>query len=176
MRPAAVASGSIFLVGFMGAGKSAVGRSLAGLLHRPFSDTDELVVRAAGCPIETIFRERGEGRFREIEWDVLREVAAETGGVIATGGGLFLGVTQRAAIRRSGASIWLDARFDVIASRLGESAMRPLWSGADALERRAMFERRRAAYALADGTVDASEGSVDEVARRVAAAWRSLSR
>ena len=176
MRAGMSRDAPIFLVGFMGTGKTAVGRVLAEALGRDFADTDGLVEAAAGCSIETIFRERGEGRFREMEWDVLREVGVRVGTVIATGGGLFLGVAQRALIRDRGVSIWLDAPFDAIAMRVRDGAGRPLWHGADDVERRAMFERRRAAYALADATVDAGRGDVDAVAGRVASRWRSLFR
>ena len=168
--------GPVFLVGFMGAGKTVVGQALARRLDRTFLDTDVLAVDRAGAPIETIFRERGEGRFREIEWDVLRDAAAASGSVIATGGGTFLGVAQRALIRERGRSIWLDASFGVIASRLGDDLLRPLWASADDIDRRAMFERRRAAYALADATVDAGSGTVEEVVRRAEIAFRSLCR
>jgi shikimate kinase len=170
------ADGPLFLVGFMGAGKTVVGEALARRLGRAFEDTDALVVASAGVPIETIFRERGEGRFREMEWDVLRGVVLRQGTVVATGGGTFLGTAQRALMRGSGTSIWLDVPFGVIASRLGDDALRPLWAAADAIERRAMFERRRAAYALADATVDAGRGTVEDVALRTETVWRSLYR
>ena len=168
--------GPVFLVGFMGAGKTVVGRELARRLDRSFEDTDALAIAAAGAPIEAIFRERGEGRFREIEWDVLQDAARRSGTVVATGGGTFLGIAQRALIRERGTSIWLDAPFGVIASRLGDDVLRPLWASADAIDRRAMFERRRAAYALADATVDAGSGSVEAVARRAEMVLRSLCR
>jgi shikimate kinase len=87
-----------------------------------------------------------------------------------------LGVAQRALIRQRGRSIWLDASFGVIASRLGDDVLRPLWASADAIDRRAMFERRRAAYALADATVDAGTGTVEDVVRRAEIAFRSLYR
>ena len=176
MRPGIGRDAPIFLVGFMGAGKTAVGRLIATSLHWGFQDTDDLVEAAAGCSIETIFRERGEGLFREMEWDALRETAARDRTVIATGGGLFLGVAQRAVIRSRGVSIWLDAPFDVVALRLRDDVGRPLWFGADAIDRRAMFERRRAAYALADATVDAGHGGIDAVASRVRSRLRSLYR
>ena len=176
MRPGIGRDDPIFLIGFMGTGKTAVGRVLAGALGRDFADTDDLVEAAAGCSIETIFRERGEGRFREMEWEVLREAGARAGTVIATGGGLFLGTAQRAVIRDRGISLWLDAPFDVIAMRVRDGEGRPLWRGTDEVERRAMFERRRAAYALADARVDAGRGDVDAVARRAESRWRSLFR
>ena len=176
MRSGVDPEAPIFLVGFMGAGKTEVGRILAGRLGRSFADTDALVEEAAGCGIETIFRERGEGRFRELEWEELRRVAPRRAAVVATGGGLFLGTAQRAVVRAHGVSIWLDAEFDVIASRLGDGALRPLWESADALGRRAMFERRRAAYALADAVVDAGCGDAAAVAARAESTWRSLFR
>jgi shikimate kinase len=164
----------IFLVGFMGAGKTTAGRALASRLAWDFEDTDALVERSLGRRVETIFRDSGEGRFREAEWDALRSLAGRRRVVVATGGGLFLGVPQRAFIRAHGPSCWLDAPLDVVASRLAAGGARPLWVGEDALARRVLFERRRAAYALADCRVDAARGAADELARRIEALWRAL--
>ncbi|HEX6852196.1 MAG TPA: shikimate kinase [Candidatus Polarisedimenticolaceae bacterium] len=157
----------VFLVGFMGSGKSSVGRALATLLRARFEDTDALVEAAAGKPIEAIFRDEGEGRFREMEWDALRSLDGASNAVIATGGGLFLGTAQRAFVRRAGTSVWLDVPLEVARSRAGDCASRPLWRTQDPIAFRAFFERRRAAYALADLRVDASRGSAEEVASRV---------
>jgi shikimate kinase len=166
----------IFLVGFMGAGKTSVGRVLAARRGWDFEDTDALVVEAAGLPIDAIFRTRGEGRFRELEWDVLRTLGHRKRIVVATGGGLFLGVAQRGFVRAHGISCWLDAPLDVIAARLADGSSRPLWTDDDPLSRRTFFERRRAAYALAAIRVDASSGVPDEVALRVETAWRAVLR
>lgn len=156
----------VFLVGFMGAGKSAVGRVLADLAGLPFVDTDEAVERREGMTIDAIFHQRGEGAFREAEWNVLQ--ALESGGpaVVATGGGLFLGVENRRVVRRLGRSVWLDVPLEVAAARVRPSSGRPLWSQ-DALLLRALFERRRAAYALAAVRVDASRASPLEIARGI---------
>jgi shikimate kinase len=156
----------IFLVGFMGAGKSAVGRALAELAGLPFVDTDAAVERAEGTAIEEIFRRRGEGAFREAEWTALQALEAGGPAVVATGGGLFLGVENRRLVRRLGRSVWLDVPLEVAAARLGSFARRPLWNE-DPLMLRAMFERRRAAYALADARVDASRGDPREIARGI---------
>lgn len=164
----------IFLVGFMGAGKSTVGRALAARWGWDFEDTDALVARAEGRAVETVFRASGEGRFREAEWDALRSLGGRARVVVATGGGLFLGVAQRAFVRAHGVSCWLDAPLAVVAARVGAGASRPLWPVDDALLRRAFFERRRAAYALADFRVDASRGGADDLARAVETARRSL--
>ena len=164
----------IFLVGFMGAGKSTVGRALAARLHWEFEDTDALVTRAEGRAIEEIFRASGEGRFREAEWDALRSLGGRKNLVVATGGGLFLGVAQRAFVRAHGFSCWLDAPLAVIAARVAEGASRPLWTSDDALSRRALFERRRAAYALADVRIDASVGGSEHLASLIETAQRAL--
>ena len=166
----------IFLVGFMGAGKTTVGQALAARLNWAFADTDALVEQAEGRSIEEIFSASGEGRFRELEWLALRTLTGRRELVVATGGGLFLGVVQRAFVRSSGISCWLDVPLGVVVRRLGDAATRPLWMKDDALLRRAFFEKRRAAYALADFRVDGNEGGADDLARDVDAArhafWR----
>jgi len=166
----------IFLVGFMGVGKSAAGALLAARLDWASADTDAMVERLEGRSIERIFRESGEGRFREREWEALRAQRAVRRTVVATGGGLFLAVAHRAFVRRHGVSLWLDASLDVIGARVARGGARPLWPAADPLERRALFERRRAAYALADARVDASPEDATEVAHALEDAWRSLCR
>jgi shikimate kinase len=158
----------------MGAGKSTVGRALASRWGWEFADTDALVEQAESRSIEAIFRESGEGRFREAEWDALVSLAGRRHLVVATGGGLFLGSAQRAFVRAHGVSCWLDAPLPVVALRAGDLGSRPMWARGDALERRAFFERRRAAYALADIRVDASAGGVDDTATAVEAARRAL--
>lgn len=174
MNPRKDPDAPVFLVGFMGVGKSTVGRALATRWGWAFEDTDALVTSALGREIEAIFRDSGEGRFREAEWDALRSLSGRARVVVATGGGLFLGVVQRAFVRAHGVSCWLDAPLDVVAARLGSGASRPLWPQDDALLRRALFERRRAAYALADMRVDASGGVAHDCASDIATARRAL--
>lgn len=174
MNPRSDPEAPIFLVGFMGAGKSTVGRALAARLRWDFEDTDALVERAQGCSIEEIFRTAGEGRFREAEWGVLGSLHGRARLVVATGGGLFLGVAQRAFLRDNGVSCWLDAPLEVVAERVLAFATRPLWPSDEGLARRAFFERRRAAYALADIRIDAAHGAPDDIAEAIEAAKRSL--
>jgi shikimate kinase len=154
----------VFLVGFMGAGKTVVGRALAERTGFAFVDTDAAVVQAAGMSIEEIFRRSGEGAFREAEWRALCAIADSGPAVVATGGGLFLGVENRRLVRRLGRSVWLDVPLAVAAARVPSAAIeRPLWSE-DPLVLRALFERRRAAYALADARVDAGRDAPEAIA------------
>ena len=158
----------IFLVGFMGCGKTSAGRALAAETGREFVDLDERVAAREGRTIERIFRESGEGRFRELEWEALLAQRGSGRTVVATGGGLFLGVVQRGFLKEEGVTVWIDVPLDVIRKRLGSGAAeRPLWTGEDPVSLRALFERRRAAYALADHRVPGIPGDPRDVALRV---------
>jgi len=167
---------AVFLVGFMGVGKSTAGRALAARWGWDFEDTDALVEGHEGRTVEAIFRASGEGRFREAEWDALRSLSGRARVIVATGGGLFLGVAQRAFVRAEGVSCWLDASLAVVAARVGSGASRPVWPSDDAISRRAFFERRRAAYALADCRIDAGSGGADELANAIEAVRCALLR
>jgi shikimate kinase len=157
----------VFLVGFMGSGKTSVGRRLAEELDRDFLDTDDLVVEREGRPIARIFRESGEAAFRRAEWEAVQAVGARSGCVVATGGGLFQAADRRRWLREHGITVWLDAPLDECVRRIGPDAGRPLWTpAADPVAFRALYERRRAAYALAAVRVPAS-GSVEEVVREL---------
>ena len=152
--------GAIYLIGFMGSGKSTVGRRLAGELRRDFHDTDRLVELAEGRTVAEIFRDSGEACFRRLEWAALQRSAENEGAVVACGGGIGLGFAQRRWLRQHGRTVWLDAPLSSVRERLQHeprAGSRPLWSADDLVGTRRLFERRRAAYALADLRVDASE-------------------
>ena len=157
----------------MASGKTTVGRLLAQRLSFAFVDTDDLVEQRAGRTIERIFAESGEGVFRRLEWESLQELGGAERVVVATGGGLFLGFVQRRFMIERGITVWLDAPFEVVGRRIEEERgsgvrTRPLWAADDPLGLAAMFERRRATYALAAVRVDAGdppEGVAAEAAR-----------
>lgn len=121
----------VLLVGMMGAGKSTVARLVAARLGRPHVDTDVEVERAAGSSVREIFSTRGEAGFRVEESRVL---AAVLGGsvpvVVSVGGGAVLDDTNRAALRGAGTVVWLRARPDTLARRVGRNADRPLLAAA----------------------------------------------
>ncbi len=162
--------GPIFLIGFMGSGKSEVGARLAARLGWTFADTDRWVEARAGRSVERIFAEWGEGRFRAWEAEAVATLRTGRRAVIATGGGVFTCRAHRVAIGAAGVSVWLDVSLERARRRIGDSVGRPLWRSDDSLALRAFFERRRATYALADVRVDAESDDVDEVAARVLAA------
>jgi len=140
---------NIILTGFMGTGKSTVGHLLAGRLGRAFVDTDELIVARAGKPIADIFRDEGEGRFREMEAAVAEELAERRGLVIATGGRLMLDPDNAVALGATGPVFCLAAAPEEIMARVAaDEARRPLLDVPDA-ERRvlALLQQRAAAYA-----------------------------
>lgn len=140
----------LYLVGFMGSGKSVVGRRLAKDLNWRFVDTDQRVEEAEGLSVEEIFRRRGEDRFREAERRVLRAISSVPEQVVATGGGMFVGFDQRALMKRTGTTLWLDAPIEEIRRRLGTGGGRPMWTPGEPRLMRALFEKRRAVYALAE--------------------------
>jgi shikimate kinase len=117
---------NIVLIGFMGSGKSSVGRHVSEMTGHRFVDTDLLVTQKAGMGIPRIFRERGEEEFRKMETEVLRELVGVCGIVLATGGGLVLRDQNRELLHEIGIVVWLDAEPDVIFERVSRTQKRPL--------------------------------------------------
>ena len=161
------------LVGFMGAGKSAVGVQLAAALALPFVDTDRLVEATAGQPIATIFTERGEQAFRALEAPIVTaaiSAAEERPCVLALGGGAVLSAEVRAALRRLTHVVWLDAPADELWARVAGAGTqeRPLAGNRQAfaafLETRVPLYREVATRVIATG-----DASAAAVAARLAA-------
>jgi shikimate kinase len=161
--------GAIVLTGFMGTGKSEVGRRLAKRLGRPFVDTDQLVEGRAGKPVATIFAEDGEAAFRALERDAIVAAAARGDVVIAVGGGAVLDATNVARLRAAGTLVCLTAAPETILRRIGDAAKRPLLAGDDpriAIDR--LLAARGPAYAAAaDVTVDTSTRGADDVVEEI---------
>lgn len=116
---------NLVLVGFMGSGKSSVGRILSSLTGFALVDTDQLVAQAAGMSIPEIFRQSGEAHFRELETEALRGLVGRIGLIVATGGGVILSAENRAILRQIGPVVWLDASTDQLHQRVRHSK-RPL--------------------------------------------------
>ncbi len=160
-------SGNLYLTGFMGAGKTTVGRALAGLLRRRFVDMDERLARRLGMSIPQVFAELGEDAFRQAESRELRRLARQGGLVVATGGGLVERAANREVMRASGSILHLDASLDTCRRRLGaEVEGRPLWRDQAAVA--ALYERRRPAYAECDLSLKVDGRGPEEVAQSAA--------
>jgi shikimate kinase len=160
-------SGSIILIGPMGAGKSAVGAAVAARLQRLFFETDRMVEEEANATIEEIFNERGEAEFRKLESKAVERAAAEEGAVIACGGGAVLDGDNVEALRRAGTIIYLRVTAEVAAGRI-DSKGRPLLAGDDheALLRKIIDQRSGVYETAADHEVDA-DLDLNQVVQRV---------
>src|SRR5262245_52731159 len=108
----------IYLVGFMGAGKSTVGRELSLKLRLPLLDLDTEIERTEGMPVREIFSRFGEPRFRELEREHLSRLSMGTEAVIALGGGAYVDSENRKVVNETGIAVWLDASFDSIRERI----------------------------------------------------------
>ena len=117
---------NIVLIGFMGSGKSSIGRLVAGRLGFQFVDTDALLVERDGRAIAEIFAQDGEARFRELETAVLESLGVRHRCVISTGGGIVVREENRALLRGLGFTVWLTASEDVIFDRVSRNTKRPL--------------------------------------------------
>ena len=139
----------------MGSGKTVVGKELAKITGRRFVDTDELVEKKQGIPIKAIFEIYGEDFFRDLEHEVCAETAELKNSVISTGGGAVTFERNVDALKKGGKIVFLDADFDTICARIGDSTTRPLFQ--DREKARALFDERRPKYeAAADIVIDGS--------------------
>ena len=149
----------IVLVGLMGAGKSTVGRRLAGMLRRDFVDADDEIEEAAQRKVAEIFEEFGEAYFRDGERRVIARLIAESSGVIATGGGAFVDQETRQLILDKAISVWIDCDIETLVERTSRRNHRPLLKTGDpkAILRR-LHDERRAFYSQAHVRVESVDG------------------
>lgn len=153
----------VVLTGFMGTGKSTVGRTLADRYGLCFVDTDEEIVRRAGTPIPGIFETVGEAGFRRLETEVLRDLRNGSGRVIATGGGALLDVANRALVGPDRLILCLTCGTDELEQRLNGGAERPLLAG----NWLGLLESRQSGYDAFE-QIDTSGRTPDEVAGEIA--------
>lgn len=155
---------SVVLVGLMGAGKSTIGRRLAGEIGVNFTDSDEAIAEAAECSISDIFAIYGEQKFRDLEKRVILRLVSGTPHVIATGGGAFVNSEIRTAILAASTTIWLRADTKVLLARVSRRDTRPLLAKGDKkeiLER--LMEEREPFYAQAHFAIDNNAGCHEKV-------------
>jgi len=168
---------NVYLVGMMGAGKSAVGRPLAAALGYRFLDADSALEQAAQRPIPTVFAEEGEEGFRQLETAVLDRIASFHSLVVATGGGVVTRPVNWGHLQQ-GVVVWLDAPETLLLARLkADPTPRPLLSDPDPAARLAtLLEARRHLYAQADLRVVQVEAPPEAVALQVLEALPTILR
>lgn len=160
----------VFLTGFMGAGKSSVGRLVAARMERPFVDLDAEIERRERSTIPEIFRARGESGFRDAEHAALEELTGGSPSVVATGGGVVLRDDNQVLLRRHGTVVYLAVTPEEAMARVGEAGDRPLLANGGLAAARDILDARLAVYAAtADHVVDTVGIGVAEVADRVLA-------
>ncbi|MDH7486700.1 MAG: 3-dehydroquinate synthase [Anaerolineae bacterium] len=165
---------NLILTGFMGTGKTVVGREVARRLGREFVDMDEVIARRAGKPIPAIFAEEGEAAFRHLEAEHCRELSQRRGLVIATGGGALIPEANRRRMEASGLVICLSCSVEEMLRRLAEANDRPLLEVADRrAEIERLLEQRREAYAAMPARLDTTGLTPNEAADRVIELWRT---
>jgi shikimate kinase len=162
---------NVVLVGFMGTGKSSVGKLVATRMRFQFVDNDSIIVERAGMEITEIFEKHGEATFRDYETRALESIAHLNRCVVSTGGGAVLREENRALLQRIGLVVLLTAREEVIYDRVARNTKRPLLSTEDPRERiSTILAQRREAYAsVAQVTVDTSDLTREQAAEAVIA-------
>ena len=161
---------AIYLTGFMGAGKTTIGKELAAKLALPVYDTDQEIEKREGKTIASIFAVEGESRFRELESQMLKELPKEDC-IITTGGGIILKEENRNWLKENGLSVYLHCDPDEIAKRLENDETRPLLSGERKKELHELFYSRLPLYREAEWTLETTGKTVsyiiDEIIRRI---------
>jgi shikimate kinase len=159
-----VRADKLYLVGFMGAGKTTVARLLGRRIGWRTEDVDARIEARERRPVASIFAQDGEPYFRQAERSVLQELLPERNVIVATGGGTFVDPDNRLAMLADGAVAWLDVPLTRILDRVPPDGRRPL--AADRVQMEQLYLRRQVAYAQAHVRVDASRPA-DEVVERL---------
>jgi shikimate kinase len=158
----------IYLVGFMGTGKTAVGRRLAQTLGREFVEMDQVIEEREGKKIVDIFSDHGEEYFRGREKAVLQDIAKASKLVVSCGGGIVIDNENIQVLKKTGVMVCLTASPEVIYERVHSCTQRPLLQVADPKEKiRELIKQRQTQYAQAHYCIDTSSLSVQGVAEKI---------
>ncbi|MGH9335808.1 MAG: shikimate kinase [Vicinamibacteria bacterium] len=154
-----------FLIGFMGAGKTTLGRGVAERMNLAFRDLDELIERSSGKSVAEIFSLEGEEGFRRLESQALQDLIAEgEQAVVATGGGAFTVETNRRLMKDAGVVVWIDVPVDEIRHRI-DAGSRPLWTTPEEVDR--LHERRENFYRAAHHHLRLSNNDPEDAVERL---------
>ena len=155
---------NIVLIGFMGTGKTSIGKRLAIQLRMPYVDTDDIIEHHSGRRISDIFAEDGETTFRALESEAVRETSKLSNHIISTGGGVVLKETNMVELKRNGIIFCLTATAEEIYRRVQHQTHRPLLQTPDPLTKiKSMLEERHPYYVKADYMVETTQRSFGEV-------------
>jgi shikimate kinase len=158
----------LLLIGFMGSGKTQVGRLLARSLHVPFVDLDESIARDAGCGIPDLFAREGEDGFRRREHEALKRSLQPGGRIVSCGGGIIVRPENRDLLLAQPHVYCLRVSAESVLKRVGNDPNRPLLHGADPLTRIRELQQQRAPwYALFPHQIDTDGFRPSEVADRI---------
>jgi len=160
----------IFLVGFMGAGKTTVGRALARHLGYDFYDLDELITALTGKSVQEIFVDVGEDGFRKLESRAIQTCGDFVRAVVALGGGAYVSEQNRAVLRSIGNTVWLDCPLEVCLQRVSGDESRPLLGNADQMK--LLLAERRESYAEADYIIRAGDRSPEDLVLEITSLLR----
>lgn len=162
---------AISLIGFMGTGKSAVGRELSRRIGWPRHDTDEMIREQFGISIPDIFARHGEAVFRDAETALLRRLRRGIGGIVVTGGGTILRIENVQLLRGIGRIVWLDADEQVLWQRVSRHSTRPLLQTPDPRRRFSELLRERLPHyqSAADYRINTTSNSIAQVTDEIIA-------
>ncbi|OXM85909.1 shikimate kinase [Paenibacillus rigui] len=158
---------NIVLVGFMGTGKSTVGKELSNRLGWTFTDTDTLIEVQQGMPISEIFRLHGEAAFRKAESDVIETVLKGERQIISTGGGAVLAEQNRTNMLQGGFVVALSASAETIIQRVSQDQTRPLVQGNVEERVKTLLQTRKHAYDFAELIIDTTQHPVSAIAELI---------
>lgn len=160
---------NIVLIGLMGTGKSAVGRTIANKLGRRFIDTDRLIERKTGKTISEIFERNGEETFRQIEKEIIKKVSQYIGIVIATGGGAVNDPESFEYLKKSGWIIALYASSETLYQRISGKRIRPLLSKEEDPVKKLdeISSERKSIYAMADFQISTEGKEINQIADEI---------
>ena len=157
---------NIYLVGFMGSGKSTIGKLLAKETGYRFVDIDKEIEQNEDMSIKEIFSSKGEKYFRDLEKKMIKNFVEKKGFIVSTGGGLGADKENMELMKKKGVVIWLDVSLDTVLKRCGEDENRPLLKKSrNDLEK--LFEKRKQIYASADIHIDVNNKTPDQIVKEI---------
>jgi shikimate kinase len=164
----------LYIIGFMGAGKTTIGKMLSQELHLPVHDTDQLVEQEEGKKVSAIFAEKGEPYFRNRESEILYKTM-DIEGIITTGGGIILREENRELIQNKGTSIFLKCDIEIVMKRIQDDTSRPLFFNKSIDEVKALYDYRLPLYEnSAQFIVDTTDLTIVETVNEIITRIKSI--